>query len=141
MTVHITDEILMAYADEQLNAETAIEGKITNIRPTVENNILTFDVQIDQQDHPQLRPNMRVEVFIVVASKQNVVRVANGPVFKGQANQQLFVIQNDEAVRRNVQVGLSNFDFVEIEQNIRPGEKIIISDMTNYEHLSTIKIN
>ena len=125
----------------QLNGDERTEGTVSTVRPTVENNILTFEVKLDRPDHPQLRPNMRVEIYIITGSKQAAVRVANGPAFNGNPTQALFVIQGDWAVRRTVQVGLSNFDFVEIEQNIREGEEVIISDMTRYEHLTQLKIN
>jgi HlyD family secretion protein len=35
---------------------------------------------------------------------------------------------------------LSNFDFVEIKSGIQAGEKVIISDLSKYEHLNEIKI-
>lgn len=125
----------------QLDREQHISGRIVNIHPTAENNILSFDVQLDQSDHPLLRPNRKVEVHIVTASKPQVVRVPNGPVFTGQATQRLFVIEEGRAVRREVRIGLSNFDYVEIEHNISPGEKVILSDMERYEHLAALKID
>lgn len=123
-----------------LNATERINGLIVNIRPTAENNILTFDIQLAEKDHVLLRPNMRVEVHIITASRSEAVRVANGPAFQGKATQILFVKENGVAVRRKVKVGLSNFDFVEITENLAPGEEVIISDMERYEHLTEIKI-
>lgn len=120
--------------------ETRLEGYIANIRPTVENNIMTFEVQLEQNNHPALRPNMKVEVFIVTASQTETVKVANGPAFNGQAKQYVFVLKGDVAERREVETGLSNFDYIEITRNIQPGEEIIISDMSAYEHKRMIKI-
>ena len=47
-----------------INQETELAGKVTQIRPTVENNILTFEAQLDRPDHPALRPNLNVEVHL-----------------------------------------------------------------------------
>lgn len=123
-----------------LNATERINGVIVNIRPTAENNILTFDIQLAEKDHVLLRPNMKVEVHIITASRSEAVRVANGPAFQGKATQILFVKENGIAVRRKVKIGMSNFDFVEITENLAPGEEVIISDMERYEHLTEIKI-
>ena len=124
----------------QVNSNERTEGQISNIRPTVENNIIRFDIQLDEPNHPALRPNMKVEVFIVTASKPKVVRVPNGPAFKGTTKQDIFVVQDDVAFRRTVKVGLSNFDHVEIMEHLKPGEVIIISDMERYAGLQEIKI-
>lgn len=124
----------------RLSDEDKIGGKITNIRPTVENNVITFEVQLDENNHPMLRPNQKVELAIITNSKTDVIRLANGPVFKGQAQQTLFVVKNGRAERRMVKVGLSNYDYVEIEAQIQVGEVVIINDMSRYEHLASIKI-
>ncbi|MDJ1468387.1 efflux RND transporter periplasmic adaptor subunit [Xanthocytophaga flava] len=120
--------------------EIILRGSITNIRPTIKNNILTFIVALEKNNHPALRPNMKVEVFIVTNASSRVVRVANGPAFSGKAEQSVFVLENGVAHRRQVQIGASNFDFVELKNNIKPGETIIISDMSEYEHLNDISI-
>jgi HlyD family secretion protein len=120
--------------------EVVLRGHITNIRPTVKNNILTFMVALDKNNHPALRPNMKVEVFIVTDASTRVIRVANGPAFNGKAEQALFVLENGTARRRQVKTGASNFDFVELKSNIKAGETVIISDMSEYEHLNEITI-
>ena len=123
-----------------LNQSEQIRGRITSIRPTAENNILTFEIQLDQRDHPLLRPNMKVEVHIITASKPQTIRVANGPAFSGKRSQYIFVIEDGQAIRRKVKIGLSNFEYVEIEESLRPGETIILSDMERYEHLTQLTI-
>ncbi len=117
-----------------------LEGAISNIRPTIENNILTFEVQLKEDDHPGLRSNMKAEVFIVTAAKDNTIKVANGPAFNGKARQYVFVLNGEQAERREVEIGLTNFDFVEITRNIKAGEKVIISDLSDYDHLPNLKI-
>ncbi|MEM6348278.1 MAG: HlyD family efflux transporter periplasmic adaptor subunit [Bacteroidota bacterium] len=125
----------------QLNTEVRTEGTISNILPSVENNLMTFEVELDEGDHELLRPDMRVEVFVVTASKSQVVRVANGPAFNGGQQPTVFVIEDGVAVRRDVKVGLSSFEYVEIEGNISPGEQVIISNMDRYATRSEIKID
>ena len=117
-----------------------LNGMVTGVRPTVENNIVTFDIRLEEENHPALRPKMKVEVFAITDFKEKAIRVSNGPAFTGQPTQSLFVIKNGIAERREVEIGLSNFDFVEITRNIQPGETIIISDMSNYRHLERIVI-
>ncbi|MCO6490591.1 MAG: HlyD family efflux transporter periplasmic adaptor subunit [Phaeodactylibacter sp.] len=120
--------------------DSLLIGAIINIRPTVENDVLAFDVSLENPSHPMLRPNLRTEIFIVTGSRPDVVRVANGPAFNGQRRQELFILEGDRARRRTIPVGLSNFDFVELEEGVLPGEQVIISDMSDYEHLKELRV-
>lgn len=124
----------------RLSESETISGQITNIRPTVENNLVSFEIQLDQPDHATLRPNMRVELFIITATKPEVIRVANGPAFKGRNEQPLFVMRDGIAEKRMVKIGLSNSDYVELENNIAAGETIVISDMSSYEHMESVQV-
>lgn len=121
--------------------ETTIRGSVTNIYPAVENGIATFDIQLNERNHQLLRPNLKVEVFLVTATGSNVMRVANGPAFSGLESQDIFILRDGKAQRRKVQVGMSNFDYVELKNNVKPGEVVITSDMSEYKNAKEITIN
>jgi HlyD family secretion protein len=122
--------------------EINLRGMITQVKPSVKNGVVQFVVQLDENHHTSLRPNMKVEVFVVTDRTAKAVRVANGPAFKGKKNQFVYVLTNKGiAQRREVQVGLSNFDYVEIKSGIQPGEKVIITDLGQFEHLQEITID
>ncbi|AXY76771.1 HlyD family efflux transporter periplasmic adaptor subunit [Paraflavitalea soli] len=120
--------------------DSLLRGVIMNVHPAVQNNILSFDVQLDNRSSKLLRPNMKLDLFLVTATSNDILRVANGSAFKGTATQDIFVVQNGKAIRRTVHIGLSNFDYVELKDNVAPGEVIITSDMSQYKHLQEITI-
>jgi HlyD family secretion protein len=121
--------------------DTRFRGTVVSINPSVQNGILSFDVQLDERKHQLFRPNMKVDVYLVTDKHTNVLKVANGPAFKGSSVQDLFVLQGNKAVRRTVHVGMSNFDYVELKDNVRKGEVIITSDMSDYKNTQEITIN
>lgn len=120
--------------------DSLLRGVVINVHPAIQNNVLSFDVQLDDRSNKLLRPNLKLEIFLVTAISKQVMRVANGPAYKGTTTQDFFVVQNGKAIRRMVHVGLSNFDFVELKDNVTPGEVIIITDMSQYKHLKEITI-
>ncbi len=122
--------------------ETNVRGVLLNVRPAVNNNVISFDVALqDKTWNDLLRPKMKVELYLVTESHRNIVRVPNGPAFKGTQVQDIFVLRADgKAERRTVKTGLSSFDFIEILEGIRPGDSVIISDMTTFRHAETIEI-
>jgi HlyD family secretion protein len=136
------------YIDQLFNGMTAIirinetkmRGKVTNIYPSVQNGIVSFEIGLDELNNKLFRPNMKVDVFLVTATHNNVLRVPNGAAFKGSSIQDVFVLNNGKAERRTVHIGLTNFDFVEIKDNLNPGDVIITSDMSEYKNVKEITI-
>jgi len=122
--------------------EQNLRGVIAQVKPSVKNGVVQFAVQLDDNRHASLRPNMKVELFIVTQRSPRAVRVANGPAFKGARRQSVFVLkEGNTAERREIEVGLTNFDFVEIKSGIQAGEKVILTDLSKYQHLNTITVN
>jgi len=120
--------------------ETYLRGEIIGIKPTIENGIITFTVKLDDKTNGLLRSNLRVDIYVVTSFIADVVRVANGPFVNGSGPQDIFIVKGDIAIRRRVTVGASNFDYVEIKNDVLPGDEIIISDMSDYIHRSEVKI-
>lgn len=121
--------------------ETELRGVITQVKPSVQNGAVRFAVSLDDNRHASLRPNQKVEVFIVTNRNAQAVRVANGPAFKGKHKQSVFVLGADNvARRREVEVGLTNFDWVEIKSGLQAGDRVIITDLSEYEHLDQLTI-
>ena len=120
--------------------ETDLRGTIGPVNPSLINGTVQFAIQLDQKNHQLLRPNLAVEVFVITAFKKRVSRVKNGPFYHGGKKQFVFVIEGDLAHKREISVGASNSDFVEIISGIQPGEKLIISDMEDYEYLEEVRI-
>lgn len=117
-----------------------VKGVIANLNPSVLNGVISFHIRLEEKNNPMLRPNLRVEVYVVTSKKENVTKVKNGPFYNGAVNPPVFVISKDKAVRRSVYLGESNFDYVEIINGIEPGEEVIISDMNKYDNIEELEI-
>jgi HlyD family secretion protein len=87
-----------------------------------------------------LRPNLRVEAFIVTGHRDRALRVRKGPSTGGEGYQQVFVVRGDRAERLRVRFGIASFDFVEIVEGLVAGDEVIVSDMTDYQHLTSIRL-
>lgn len=120
--------------------DSKITGTVTQISPTVQNGLISFDVQLDERNNKMLRPNLKVDVFLVTASKSKVMRVANGAAFKGSDLQDIFIVRGDKAEKLTVHTGLSNFDFIEIRDQVRPGDVVITSDMSEFKNTRELTI-
>lgn len=120
--------------------ETVLQGIITQVKPAVKDGVIGFSVQLDNASNVSLRPNMKVDVYVVTTVSLKTLRVQNGPAFTGKRKQFVYVLDNGKALRREIETGLSNFDYVEIKSGLKVGEKVILTDMNQYEHLEEISI-
>jgi HlyD family secretion protein len=120
--------------------EQQLRGTVSSISPAVSNSIVSFEVQLDEKNSKLLRPNLKADVFLITDTRSKVLRVPNGPAFKGSNLQQIFVLKGGKAIRREVKTGLSNFDYIEIVSGIKTGEQVITSDLSKYEYAKEIVI-
>jgi HlyD family secretion protein len=120
--------------------EVQMKGHVVNVYPSIQNSIVTFDVQLDERSNKQLRPNQKVDVYLVTDVRGKTMRVANGPGFKGPVEQDIFVLNGGKAERRRVHIGLTNFDFVEIKDAVKLGDLVITSDMSEFKNAQELTL-
>jgi HlyD family secretion protein len=116
-------------------------GHIEAISPGVNAGLVNFLVLLDDKTNPMLRPNMRVEVFVILSKSKSVVRIKNGPFFTTTSNHIVYIVKRGLAHRVQTEFGASNFDFVELKRGIEPGDEVIISNMEEYYHMQEIEID
>ncbi|HEX5717611.1 MAG TPA: HlyD family efflux transporter periplasmic adaptor subunit [Thermoanaerobaculia bacterium] len=117
-----------------------LSGRLANIYPTIENGAIKFAVDLDDARHPKLRNALRLDVLVVTASRTGALRVPKGPFSKGGAVEQVFVVEGDRAVRRNVRFGVTGYDHYEVLDGLAEGEEAILSDMSDYAHLEQVSL-
>ena len=120
--------------------DRVLEGLVTDVLPTVQNGVITVRVALKDPSHAALRPNLRVEVFIVTDHRDRALRVRKGSSTSGEGVQQVFVLRGDRAVRTRVRFGIASFDYVEVAEGLSAGDEVVVSDMADYQHLSSIRL-
>jgi HlyD family secretion protein len=115
-----------------------LTGTVSNVLPTVENGIITLTASLDQASSPLLRPNLRVDVLVVMERKESVLRIARGPATGGEGVRDLFVVRGETAVKVPVRLGVANFDACEVVDGLLEGDEVVVSDMADYAHLKEI---
>lgn len=134
------EQLSVGQAVEMTLPRARLSGTISAILPEIANNTVTFRVDLDDPTDDNLRPNLRAELNVITSKRDNVLRVKNGPAFRGGVRQSVFVVRGEEAVRTEITTGLRNGDFVEIISGLQAGDRIVISDTEEYDRLSTLQI-
>ena len=127
------NKVMVKIGSEKLN------GTVSDITPLSKNGVISFTVQLDNDNHPRLRSGLKTDVYVMNAVKEDVMRIANGSYYVGKGDYELFVIKGGNLIKKKIRLGDSNFEFVEVIDGLQPGDKVIISDMTDYKNKNKLK--
>ena len=118
-----------------------LEGTVSSVTPLSKNGVISFTVQLKEDNHRRLRSGLKTDVYVMNAVKEDVMRIANGSFYVGRGEYELFVCNSDnELVKRKIQLGDSNFEYVEVLSGLQPGDKVVVSDMSAYKNKNKLKI-
>ena len=118
-----------------------IEGTVSSVTPLSKNGVISFTVQLVEDNNKRLRSGLKTDVYVMNAVKEDVMRIANASYYVGRGEYELFVQDSDnEIIKRKVQLGDSNFEYVEVVSGLQPGDKVVVSDMSNYKNKNKLKV-
>ncbi len=118
-----------------------LEGTVSSVTPLSKNGVISFIVQLNEDNNKRLRSGLKTDVYVMNAVKEGVLRLANASYYVGRGEYELFVQDSkDEVVKRKVQLGDSNFEYVEVISGLKPGDKVVVSDMSSYKNKNKLKL-
>ena len=118
-----------------------LEGIISSVTPLSKNGVISFTVQLTNDNHKRLRSGLKTDVYVMNAVKEDVMRIANASYYVGRGDYELFVLDSEnEIVKRKVQLGDSNFEYVEVVSGLQPGDQVVVSDMSSFKNKNKLKV-
>jgi beta-lactamase regulating signal transducer with metallopeptidase domain len=122
------------------NRKEIVTGTVAVVRPEVANGKITVDVTIDDALPPGVAVQEPVDGIITIGSLTNVVYVGRPAVGQSNSRVMLFKLEPDghSAKKVPVQVGAASVNLIEIKNGLRPGDKVILSDMSQYDRVAAI---
>jgi HlyD family secretion protein len=120
---------------------STINGKVTNISPQSNQNMIEFYVALDNPNDKHLSPGLSIEMQIIYGYKDHVTLIPSGAFFKGPGVYELFVTDGaDKLVKRDVKLGDSNREYIEVISGLKLGDRVVTSDMSNYSKYNSLKL-
>jgi HlyD family secretion protein len=128
-----------AYIDTR---NDTIRGRVVRIDPAAQGGTTGVDVALDGDLPASARPDMSIDGTIEIDRLNDVLFVSR-PNY-GSANQTigLFVVSADgrTAERTQVRLGQTSVNFVEIMQGLNQGDRVILSDMQQWDSHNRVRI-
>jgi HlyD family secretion protein len=118
------------------------KGHVSRIDPSVQNGTVTVDVVFDEPLPLGARSDLSVDGTIELENLKDVLYVGRPVHGQSDSTISLFKLTGDEseATRVNVKLGRSSVNTVEILQGLQVGDKVILSDMSQWDNVDRIRL-
>jgi multidrug efflux pump subunit AcrA (membrane-fusion protein) len=108
------------------------KGKVMAIYPKaiIQDNVVYY-ITIISADNPEglLKPEMTATVNISLQKRENVLTVPNGAIRREGGKKIVFVLQNNQPVKREVKTGWKDSSYTEILSGLNEGERVVVGEI------------
>lgn len=118
-----------------------VEGRVSRIDPASQGGTVGVDVTLEGDLPPGARPDLNVDATIEIERLTDVLYVES-PTF-GQENStiSLFkVVPPRELARTPVRIGRRSVQFVEVLEGLVEGDRVVLSDMSQYDAFDRLRL-
>ena len=132
------DEVDAGAVRPGLTAKVAVDsrpgqsfpGRVARVAPYVldteaQNRTLEIEVVLDDAEFSAtLLPGTSADAEIILETRENVVRVPTSALLKSE---RVLVLEDEQLVEREVELGLRNWQYAEVRAGVEPGEQIVVA--------------
>jgi hypothetical protein len=119
-----------------------VEGVVARKDPSAVGGTVTIDVALDGPLPAGAVPDLSVDGTIEIQKMDNILYTGRPAFGPGSGTVGLFKLElgGDAAVRVPVELGRSSVNTIEIIRGLEAGDRVILSDMTQYANVDRVKI-
>jgi multidrug resistance efflux pump len=119
-----------------------VQGRVMRIDPAVQNGTVTVEVALDGALPKGARADLSVDAIIEIERLTDVLYVGRPAFGQAESTVGMFRLEPDEkhATRVQVKLGRSSVNTIEVVQGLNPGDKVIISDVSQWDAQERLRI-
>lgn len=119
-----------------------VAGTVERIDPAVTDGSVQVDVHLKGKLPPGARPDLSVDGRIRIARLGNVLSVGRPALAKADSDIGLFRLDpgSDIATRVPVRIGATSVDRVQILRGLKAGDRVILSDTSQWDKYDRIRV-
>jgi multidrug resistance efflux pump len=119
-----------------------VPGHVIRVDPSVQNGTVTVDVGLEGKLPPGARPDLSVDGTVEIERLKDVMYVGRPAYGQAESTVGLFRLSPDgsEATRVNVKLGKASVNTIVVEQGLNVGDRVIISDMSNWDSQDRVRL-
>lgn len=120
-----------------------VNGTVARIDPAVQNGSVLVDVTLAGELPRGARPDLSIDGMIELERLDDVVFVGRPAFGQERATVGIFKLdpEGTYANRAQVQLGRSSVNTIEVVNGLQPGDRVILSDMSQWDSHDRVKLN
>ena len=121
---------------------SVVTGRVMRVDPAVQNGTVTVEVALEGALPRGARGDLSVDGTIELERLPNVLSVARPAYGQPESTVGLFKLDADgtHAVRIPVQLGRASVNAIEIVRGLNPGDRVIVSDLSQYDGSERLRV-
>ena len=143
--VAMVDEYYLDRIQENQYGQIEIKGKIikvkvTKISPEIKSGKFKTELEFIDKIPENLQEGLSVGVKLILSEKEKKLVIPKGSFYTTTQGKWIFVINNDKAIRRKIELGRENPSVYEVISGLKTNEKVIISNYEDYKEVQELTI-
>ncbi|HEU5208251.1 MAG TPA: efflux RND transporter periplasmic adaptor subunit [Longimicrobiales bacterium] len=120
-----------------------LSGRIRRVFPSAnpDTRLVPVEVAFDEASARVARPGFLARVTFRLSAQEDVLLVPASALMGGQGSQAVFVVENDRAIRRTVETGLTSSGRVEILSGLDGSEVIVTAGSNMLRDGAAVRVN
>jgi membrane fusion protein (multidrug efflux system) len=116
-----------ASAGININSRKAIKAKIVEKSRSAdpETRLFSVELQLENPDNT-LKPGMFAKASMVIENLKNVLTINNHALFSEEGINKVYVVRNDSAFSRTVELGPSDGQITQVVSGLSEGDEIVV---------------
>lgn len=137
------DEFYITRVTTGLKGTIEIDDKIYELRirrvfPEVTDGQFDVDMDFVGIIPEGIRTGQTEQIRLELDDPEEALLLARGGFYQTTGGNWVFVVEGDEAVRRDVRIGRQNPEYFEVLSGLMPGERVVTSSYENYEEIDKL---
>lgn len=119
-----------------------VKGHVSRVDPGSQSGTVSVDIQLDGALPRGARPDLSVDATIEIERLANVMHVGRPADGSSESTVGLFVLEPDGRHARRIQVelGRGSANAIEIRKGLKPGDQVILSEMSRWDSVDRVKL-
>jgi len=119
-----------------------VAGNVIRIDPAVQNGTVQVDVELTGELPPGARPDLSVDGTIELERLDDVLHVGRPASGQPDGRVSLFRMVDEQVAERvAVELGRASVGRIEIRSGLNAGDRVILSDMSQWSEHARVKLN
>lgn len=120
----------------------AFTGIITSISPVMDAKTFSYGVLIDVSNNSNLiKPGMTAKVDISVEKREDIILAPLNSILSEDSGKYVFTVENNRAIKRFVDTGISDNDLVEITKGLEIDLYLVVKGQQFLKHNDPVTVS